>query len=342
MRRRNGDRSAVRRGLAALAALVVAAALATGCSSDSGGKRARERAEQEAAAGRADTPRITVALITHGAPGDTFWDIVRKGAEQAAAKDNADLVYAGDPSPAEQSALIDNAVDQDVDGIALTMADPEAVSGAIARAREAGIPVVGLNSGLDAWRDAGLLSYFGQDEALTGRAFGDRLNDEGGRHGVCVVHEQGNVSQEQRCGGVAETFDGDLETLYVDGTDMPAVRSTIQAKLQQDPSIDWVVALGAPFALAAVGSVTDAGSDARIATFDLNPELVTAIEDGDIAFAVDQQPYLQGYLAIDALWLYVFNGNISGGGAEPVLTGPAFIDEENVDTVADHARNGTR
>ncbi|MFD5321215.1 substrate-binding domain-containing protein [Streptomyces sp. NPDC127098] len=320
----------------ATALLLVAA-----CSSESGGRRAQEEADG-LAAGQADTPRIRIAMITHGGRGDTFWDIVRKGAEDAASKDNAELIYSSDPSAAGQASLIENAVDQDVDGIALTMADPEALADAIAEAQAAGIPVVGLNSGLPAWQDAGLLSYFGQDEGVAGRAFGDRLNELDSRHTVCVIHEQGNISQEQRCGGLAETFEGETETLYVDGADLPAVRSTIEAKLRQDGSIDYVATLGAPYALAAVDSVSGAGSDAAIATFDLNPELVTAIEDGDIEFAVDQQPYLQGYLAVDALWLYAANGNVSGGGVEPVLTGPAFVDRDNVADVAEFAANGTR
>ncbi|MDT0342934.1 substrate-binding domain-containing protein [Streptomyces litchfieldiae] len=315
--------------------------LMAGCSSDSGGKRAQEEAE-EAAAGRADTPRMEVALITHGAPGDTFWDTVRKGAEAGADKSNAELIYSSDPSVAGQANLIQNAIDQDVDGIAISMASPEGLSGAVRQAREAGIPVVGINSGMDAWQDMDLLSFFGQDETVAGEAFGERLNELGARHNICVIHEQGNVGHEARCAGVAATFEGETEILYVEGADMPSVRSTIEAKLRQDDSIDYVVALGAPFALTAVDSVADAGSDAAIATFDLNTEIVPAIEEGQVQFAVDQQPYLQGYLAIDALWLYHNNGNFSGGGAEPVLTGPAFVDQENIDTVAEFARNGTR
>lgn len=327
----------------ALLAACAASLLLAGCSSDSGGKRAQEdRENHDAEAGVAGTPRLKVALITHGASSDTFWDTVREGAEAAAHKDNIDLVYSSDPSAANQAVLIQNAIDQDVDGIALTMPDPDALADAIGEAEDAGIPVVGLNSGLPSWQDLGLLSYFGQDEGVAGRAFGERLNELGARHSICVIHEQGNISQEQRCGGVDETFEGENEILYVDGEDMPSVRSTIEAKLRQDESIDYIVALGAPFALAAVGSVADAGSDAGIATFDLNPELVRAIQDGDINFAVDQQPYLQGYLAVDALWLYRTNGNFSGGGQEPVLTGPAFVDQDNIDDIADFAANGTR
>ena len=113
------------------------------------------------------------------------------------------------------------------------------------------------------------------------------------------------------------------------------------AKLQQDPSVDYVVTLGAPFALTAVQSAANAGSDARIGTFDTNAALVEAIENGDVQWAVDQQPFLQGYLAVDSLWLYLSNGNIIGGG-QPTLTGPAFIDESNIDAVAEYARAGTR
>ena len=113
------------------------------------------------------------------------------------------------------------------------------------------------------------------------------------------------------------------------------------AKLQQDPEVSHVVALGAPIALTAVQSKSNAGSDATIVTFDTNAALVDAIESGDVEWAVDQQPYLQGYLAIDALWLYLSNKNLIGGG-EPTLTGPSFIDSSNIDAVAELARGGTR
>ena len=315
--------------------------LVSGCSSSSGGKKAQEAAEG-LNAGRADTPRMKVAMITHGAPGDTFWDIVRKGAQTAAKKDNIKLIYSSSPKAAEQANFIQNAIDQKVDGIAVTAAKPDAVEGAVRKARKAGIPVVGLNAGLDTWQKMDMLSFFGQDERLTGEAFGERLNEEGAEHALCVIHEQGSVALEARCAGVRETFDGTLETLYVNGADMPSVQSKLTAKLQQQKAIDYVVTLGAPFAMTAIQSVDEAGSDAKIATFDLNKDLVRAVRGGDIVFAVDQQPFLQGYLAIDELWLYVNNGNFSGGGEKPVLTGPAFVTKENIDEIAEFAERGNR
>ena len=330
------------RRIASFVAVAAAAALTlAGCSSGSGGKKSEEGGV-DASAGKASTPRMKVALVTHQAPGDTFWDIVRKGAEAAAAKDNVKLVYSADPSAGVQANLVQNAIDQKVDGIAVTLAKPDALKAVIAKANAAGIPVVGLNSGLTDWKELDLLEFFGQDESVAGEAFGKKLNEVGASNAVCVIHEQGNVGLTQRCDGVKKTFEGKTQILNVNGTDMPSVKSTITAKLKQDSAIDYVVTLGAPFAPTAVQSVGDAGSKAKVATFDLNKDLTKAIQAGDIQFAVDQQPYLQGYLAVDGLWLYKNNGNYSGGGEQPVLTGPAFVDKSNVDAVSQYAAKGTR
>ncbi|MGW6907261.1 sugar ABC transporter substrate-binding protein [Streptomyces sp. NPDC054940] len=337
------DRSYSRsRRLAPAVAVAAAAALTlAGCSSSSGGKEAEESA-QGASAGKADTPRMTVALVTHQSAGDTFWDIVRKGAEAAAAKDNVKLIYSNDPNAGTQANLVQNAIDQKVDGIAITLAKPDAMKDVVNKAKAAGIPVVGLNSGVTDWQKLGLMEFFGQDENVAGEALGKRLNEAGAKKAVCVIQEQGNIGLEQRCAGVKKTFEGDVENLNVNGTDMPSVKSTITAKLKQDSDLDYVVTLGAPFALTAVQSIGDAGSKAKVATFDLNKQLTGAISKGDIEFAVDQQPYLQGYLAIDSLWLYKNNGNYMGGGEQPVLTGPAFVDKTNVETIDKYAAKGTR
>ncbi|QQM39308.1 sugar ABC transporter substrate-binding protein [Streptomyces liliifuscus] len=329
------------RRIALVAAAAAAALIVTGCSSDSGGKQSEEDTGN-ASAGKADTPRMKVAMITHAAPGDTFWDTIRKGANAAAAKDNVELIYSSNPDGAKQANLVQNAIDQKVDGIAVTLAKPDAMKDVVAKAKAAGIPVVGFNGGVDDWKEQGLLEYFGQDEYVAGKAFGEKLNDVGAKHDICVIMEQGHVALEARCKGVKEGFKGKTEILYVNGTNMPSVKSTITAKLKQDSAIDYVVTLGAPFSLTAVQSVDDAGSKAKVATFDLNKDLIGAINDGDIQFAVDQQPYLQGYLSVDSLWLYKTNGNFSGGGQEPVLTGPAFVDKSNVEAIAKFAEKGTR
>lgn len=288
-----------------------------------------------------DTDRAVVAMVSHGAPGDTFWDLVRKGAEDAAKKDNIELRYSSDPQAPNQANLVQSAIDSGVDGIAVTLPNAQAIGPAAKAAVDAGIPVVGLNAGMNDYQDYGLSGFFGQDEKVAGTLAGERLKEEGAKKILCVIHEQGNSSQEARCQGVKDGAGANVENLYVNGQDLTSVTSTIQAKLAQDPSVDYVMSLVAPVGLAAVNSVKDAGSQAKVATFDTNAELVEAIKDGRIRFAVDQQPYVQGYMAVDSLWLAMRNGSTIGGG-RPVYTGPAFVDKGNVDKIEEAAKAGLR
>ncbi|WP_446447021.1 sugar ABC transporter substrate-binding protein [Streptomyces microflavus] len=328
------------RAMGAVLAVVLAASLA-GCSS-TGGKRAEERAA-EAAEGRAavNTPRWTFAMVTHSGDGDTFWDIVQKGAEQAAVKDNINFLYSHNDEANQQAQLVQTAIDKKVDGLIVSLAKPDAMKAVVAKAVKAGIPVITVNSGSAESKEFGALTHIGQDESIAGEAVGDELNSRGRKKALCVLHEQGNVGHEQRCAGARKTFDGTLQNLYVDGTNMPDVTASIEAKLQSDKSIDAVVTLGAPFADAAVQAKQTAGSKAEIDTFDLNAKVATGLQTDKLGFAVDQQPYLQGYEAVDLLWLYRYNRNVLGGGL-PVLTGPQIITKDDADALADFTKRGTR
>ena len=320
------------------AALLTVAAVLGGCSETGGAPRAENG---NGTAGGVDTPRYVVAMVTHGAPGDTYWDLVRKGAEDAAKKDNIELRYSSDPQAPNQANFVRSAIDAGVDGIAVTLPNPKAIGPAAREAVDRGVPVVGLNAGMTSYQDYGLTGFFGQDETVAGRAAGERLKEEGKKKALCVIHEQGNSSQEARCAGVRDGMGGDVELLYVNGQDLTSVQSTITSKLSQDRSFDTVFALQAPVAMRAVESVQQSGASADVVTFDTNAELVGAIKDGRVAWAVDQQPYLQGYLAVDSLWLAKRNGGTLGGG-RPVYTGPSFVDETNVDTIEEAAKAGMR
>ena len=289
----------------------------------------------------AQEPAYSFAMITHGQPGDTFWDIIRKGAQAAAKKDNVKLIYLANPTASGEAQLITNVLQQHVDGIALTLAFPDALAPMVKKALEAKTPVIGFNAGGDNWKQDGLLSYVGQDETVAGEAVGEKLNTEGVKSAICVDQQQGAVQLEARCDGIKKSFKGSLFVLYVPGYDMASAQSRIVAKLQQDTSIGYVVTLGAPFAPTAITAVKMANSKAKVGTFDLTPRAVTLIQDGKLQWAVDQQPYVEGYEAIDLLWLYKTNGDVLGGGG-PVATGPAFVDKTNIDEVSRFAKQGTR
>jgi simple sugar transport system substrate-binding protein len=326
---------------AATAALLLVSVGLAGCSS-TGGKRAEE-ARDAAVSGEAavGTPRWKIAMVSHSGEGDTFWDIVQSGAEQAAAKDNIEFHYSHDKEAGRQAQLVKAAVDSKVDGLIVSLAKPDAMKGALEKARKAGIPVVTINSGQDQSKAYGALAHIGQDERIAGEAVGRELNERGRKKAVCLLHEQGNVGHEERCAGVRKTFDGEVRNLHADGTNMPAVESSLEAELQSDGEIDTVVTLGAPFAPTAVKAAEGAGSKAETVTFDLNDQAAQGLKDGSIEFAVDQQPYLQGYEAVDLLWLERYNANMLGGG-KPVLTGPQILTKKDASTLQKYTKRGTR
>jgi simple sugar transport system substrate-binding protein len=319
--------------LAAVVAVILAIGLAAcGDDDDSGG-------DENGAAQQSD---LTFTVVTHG-EGDTFWAVAKAGAEQAGEDLGVTVNYQESQNdPQRQAQLIESAVTEEVDGIATSVPDPDALTGAIKSATDAGIPVVTLNSGADVFQKLGAITHVGQDEVIAGEAAGERLADEGATKMLCVIHEQGNIGLDQRCQGAADGFNGDVENLQVTGVnDLSTTQTEISSALQADDSVDGVLTLNPDIAVAARDAITEAGSEATLATFDLSPDVITAIGDGEIVFAIDQQQYLQGYLPVEFLYLFNTNNNTVGGGF-PVLTGPGFVDETNAQEVADLAEAGTR
>jgi simple sugar transport system substrate-binding protein len=318
-----------------LAAGIAAFSLAA-CSGPAGGK---DSSGDGVAAGSG--PKLKVALITHSTPGDTFWDIMRKGAETAGKKDNIQVLYSSDPDGARQSQLVDQAVDQKVDGIIVSLAKPEAMAGSVKKALAAGIPVYSVNSGENEYKDMGVLAHFGQDDHVAGQAAGEKLKELGAKHVICVIQEQGHVGLENRCKGVGEKLGAKMERVYVQAADSTNIESTITSKLQTSKDVDYVLTLGAPQAPIAAKSIKESGSKAKLATFDMNADVIKGLKDGTLQFGVDQQPYLQGYEAVDAVWLNKRNANILGGG-RAVLTGPQIITKKDATTLEPYVDKGTR
>jgi simple sugar transport system substrate-binding protein len=320
-----------------LAIALAAPLLLAACTTD-GGEDADGGGSADAGGGDGE---LSFSVITHGSAGDAFWDVVQNGAEAAGEDLGIDVDYQSDGDPQRQSQLIDAAVNQDVDGIVVSMANPDAIQESVEAAVDAGIPVVTINSGGDRSAEFGAIGHVGQDETIAGEGAGRELADAGASNVLCVIHEAGNIGHEQRCAGAATGLGAEVTTLQVDINDLTGAQSTITSQLQSDTTIDAVLALNSAVAAVAVDSVADAGSDAQVATFDLNQDVITGIQDGSIAFAVDQQQYEQGYLPVVMLKLYADNLNTVGGG-QPVLTGPGIVDATNVDEIADLASAGTR
>ncbi|GGM73152.1 sugar ABC transporter substrate-binding protein [Longimycelium tulufanense] len=283
---------------------------------------------------------LRVAVISHGTPGDAFWNVVKNGAETAGKELGVQVDYnaAGDPSA--QAKLIDNAVAQKVGGLVVSMANPDALRDSIRKAADSGIPVITINSGEKRSAEFGAITHVGQSEEVAGERAGENLKQSGRTKLLCIIHEAGNVALNERCDGARRSF-GDVQNLQVDISNPTDVQARIKGALQSDSSIDAVLTLNPQVAANAVSAVRESGSQAKVATFDLNSDVVSFIKSGQLEFALDQQQYLQGYLPVTFLKLFRDNANTVGGG-KPVLTGPQIVDKSNVDKVGSFAERGTR
>ncbi|MCA4134803.1 sugar ABC transporter substrate-binding protein [Arthrobacter sp. M4] len=284
---------------------------------------------------------LSFAVVIHGNPDGSFWNVVKKGAEDAAAQYGVNVSITGDGEGAKQAQLIEAALAKNPNGMVVSLANPDALGSALGDVKSKNIPWVSINSGVDVSAKLGALEHVGQTETVAGQGAGQKLAAAGGKKLLCLIHEAGNIGLEQRCQGAAQAFGGQIEKLQVDLNNPQGIQATVKSKLLGDKSFDSVLALNPSVATATLAGMKDAGSTAKLGSFDIDKDVLSAIKAGDIAFTVDQQQYLQGYLPIAFLVLNHDNLNTVGGGL-PVLTGPAFITKDNVSTVADLVSKGTR
>jgi simple sugar transport system substrate-binding protein len=270
--------------------------------------------------------------------------VAKKGAEQAAKDLGVELDYQeSNNDPQAQAQFIEAGVDAGCDGIAVSAPNPDAIQGAMDKANDAGIPLVTLNSGSDAFQDLHAFTHVGQDEFIAGQQAGLKFKELGATQILCPLQEASNIGLQQRCDGAKDTF-GNVEDLQLSKglSDLTASEAEIQAKLESDTDIDAVFSLNADIATgSALPASEAAGRDIINGTVDLSGDAVQAIIDGDMAFAIDQQQYAQGYLPVVLLYLNKINGHVLGGG-QPMYTGPGFVTQDNAEQVQKLAAAGTR
>ncbi len=284
-----------------------------------------------------------IVVVSHGQANDPFWSVVKNGVDRAAKDTGATVDYRAPETfdMVAMSQLIDAAVNQEPDGLVVSIPDADALGPAIKRAVEAGIPVISMNSGGDVAHDLGALLHVGQDEFDAGKKAGAKLAEMGGKVGICVNHEVGNVSLDKRCEGFAEGFGG--TTSVVPTSNDPAeVQAKVKAALDSNPEIDTVMALGASLAgEPSIAAVEASGKidSIRVATFDMSAGFLQAVADGKAAFAIDQQQYLQGYLPVSFLALHAEYGLMPGG---DVASGPNLVTKDKAAQVVELSAKGIR
>ncbi len=286
-------------------------------------------------------------VITHGQASDPFWSVIKRGVDQGAKDMGVQAIYEAPPAfdVVAQSHLIDSAVAAHPDGLVVSIPDPNALGPSIKAAVAAGIPVISINAGAEVAKSLGILVHVGQTEELAGFAGGQKMGAAGAKHALCVNQQVGVATLEQRCKGFSDAMKqvgATVKEIGVNGNNPTQTQQTIEAAIQHDPTIDGVMMLGPQGSLPAIKALQDLNKTGQIklATFDLTPDVLQAIKNGQMLFAIDQQPYLQGYLPIVLLTLYRTNLNTVAN--DVLMTGPSFVTSANVAKVIQLTGQGTR
>jgi simple sugar transport system substrate-binding protein len=291
---------------------------------------------------------IRIVAVTHGQSADPFWSVVSNGL-RAGGRDMGVRVEYQAPSGfnmVEMSDLILAAVASRPSGLVVSIPDPDALEGAIRSAVAAGIPVISINSGADVSGGLGALAHVGQTEYEAAHAAGRRMAESGVRSALCVNHEVGNMALDLRCAGFRDAVEGAggaVRILAVELADPEGTRQRVASALQADPGLDGLLTLAVIAAEPALQALEETGRTGAVtaATFDLSAAVLDALAASRMAFAIDQQQYLQGYLPVVFLTQYLETGTVPGGG-EVIRTGPGFVTPENAGDVAGWTRKGVR
>lgn len=291
---------------------------------------------------------IRIVAVTHGQPADPFWSVVSNGLRTAGRDLGVRVEYQA-PSGfdmVEMSDLIVAAVASRPSGLIVSIPDPDALGAAIRSAVAAGVPVISINSGAEFSAALGALAHVGQTEYEAAYGAGRRMAQAGVRSALCVNHEVGNVALDLRCAGFREALQeagSRVGVLAVELADPEGTRQRIAGALRTDPTLDGLLTLAVIAAEPALQAVEDVGrvGALTVATFDLSPQVLEAVASGRLAFAIDQQQYLQGYLPVVLLTLYLETGTVPGGG-EVIRTGPGFVTRDEAASVLQWSRVGVR
>jgi simple sugar transport system substrate-binding protein len=294
-----------------------------------------------------DRAGLKYVVVSHGQASDPFWSVVQKGVAQAGTDMRVDVQYQAPTTfdMVAMSQLIDAAVASKPSGLVVSIPDPDALGPSIKKAVDAGIPVISMNSGSDVAKDLGVMIHVGQTEYEAGLGGGERMAAAGSKKALCINQEVGNQALDLRCKGFGDAMTkagSTTEVVAVDLNDPTGSQQRIEASLASNADVDGILTLGptgATPALAALRNTNKIGT-IKLATFDLSPDVLEAIDAGDMLFAIDQQQYLQGYLPIVLLTL--FSTNLNTVANDVLMTGPGFVTKDNAARVIELSKAGTR
>jgi simple sugar transport system substrate-binding protein len=283
-------------------------------------------------------PQINIAMVTHGQQFDPFWALVQKGAETAASQFNVKLAYQspGTTNPQQQATMITQAAAAKPAAMVVTIPDPAVLGPPVKQVTAGGMPVVVANVGNGVYQSVGALTFVGQPDYQAGQAAGTALAAAGVRKALCIIFEENNTALADRCAGFTKQLaagGGSVQTLHVNGAQLHQAQTSIEQALQKDGSINGILATGIIGFQAAGGALQarKAFGKVKFGTFDVAAAALTALDNGQLLFIIDQQPFLEGYTSVQVA---AFDARFGQHPYQPIYTGPSFITKDNASKVA--------
>ena len=272
-------------------------------------------------------------LISHAPDSDSWWNTIKNAIKLAGEQMDVTVEYRNPPTGdlADMARIVEQASATNPDGIIVSIADFDVLSGPIGSAVDKGIPVITINSGTQEQSLAlGALMHVGQPEYDAGHGAGLKAKAAGASSFLCVNHYITNPASVERCQGFADALGVDLGSQMIDsGQDPSEIQNKVQAFLSANPDTGAVLTLGPTSAHPTLRALEEMGLSGEIffGTFDLSSEIADGIKSGVIAFAIDQQPFLQGYLPVVILTNLTRYGVVPGNS---INSGPGFVTKSNL------------
>lgn len=246
-------------------------------------------------------------LVSHAPDSDSWWNTIKNAIKQAGEDFGVAVDYRNPTSGdlADMARILEGAAARNYAGVISSIADFDVLKKPITKVTAKKIPLVTINSGTTAQSEQlGAIMHVGQPEYDAGKAAGERAKAAGAKSFLCVNHYATNAASFDRCKGFADALGVDYKKSTLDSGDDPTtVESKVSAYLRKNPTTSAVLTLGPNSAHPTLKAIAKLGLKGKLfmATFDLTPEVSAGIKDGTVAFAIDQQPYLQGYIPVAVL-----------------------------------------
>jgi ribose transport system substrate-binding protein len=285
------------------------------------------------AGGQADQPYV--AIVSKGFQ-HQFWQAVKQGAEQEAARQGVRISFEGPATEADieaQVTMLTNALGRQPDVIGFAALDSRAAAPLLQQAQSRDIPVIAFDSGVDS--PIPLTTAATDNKAAAAEAAKHMAEALGGTGKVAlVVHDQTSKSGTDRRDGFAEWMQANAPGIQVldpqyGGGDQAKSADITKAIIAANPDLRGIYGSNEGSAIGVVRGVAESGTTGlTVVGFDSGAAQVEAIHNGTMLGAITQNPIGMGEQLVDAAVKAT-----RGEQLPPVIdTGFYWYDQTNIDS----------